>query len=84
MYLQLTGSIFEGFQEGCIVLFFSILKDDAALLAPKVLSHPAELKKVFNMTHLIVFEYFACDFEKATIERFDDVSLNILSHILKL
>ena len=81
-YLHLTESIFEGFQVGCIVLFFSILKKDAALLAPKVLSHSAELKKAFNMTHLIVFEYFVCDFEKATIERFDDVSLNIfVTHI---
>ena len=67
-YLQLEESLFEGFEEGCTVLFFSILTVDAALLSPKVLSHLSELKRMFGMTHLIVFGYFACDLEKATIE----------------
>ena len=67
-YLQLEDTLFEGFEEGCIVLFFSILTVDAALLSPKVLSHLSELKRMFGMTHLIVFGYFACDLEKATIE----------------
>ena len=67
-YLQLDETLFEGFEEGCTVLFFSILRVDAALLSPKVLSHLSELKRMFAMTHLIVFGYFACDLEKATIE----------------
>ena len=67
-YLQLEETLFEGFEEGCTVLFFSIPKVDAALLSPKVLSHLSELKRMFGMTHLIVFGYFACDLEKATIE----------------
>ena len=67
-YLQLEETLFEGFEEGCTMLFFSILTVDAALLSPKVLSHLSELKRMFGMTHLIVFGYFACDLEKATIE----------------
>ena len=67
-YLQLEETLFEGFEEGCTVLFFSIPRVDAALLSPKVLSHLSELKRMFGMTHLIVFGYFACDLEKATIE----------------
>ena len=67
-YLQLEETLFEGFEEGCTVLFFSIPKVDAVLLSPKVLSHLSELKRMFGMTHLIVFGYFACDLEKATIE----------------
>ena len=67
-YLQLEETLFEGFEEGCIVLFFSILRVDAALLSPKVLSHLSELKRMFGMTHLIVFGYFVCDLEKATIK----------------
>ena len=67
-YLQLEETLFEGFDEGCTVLFFSILRVDVALLSPKVLSHLSELKRMFGMTHLIVFGYFACDLEKATID----------------
>ena len=65
--LQLEETLFEGFDEGSTVLFFSILRADAALLSPKVLSHLSELKRMFGMTHLIVFGYFACDLEKATV-----------------
>ena len=67
-YLQLEEAVFEGFEEGCTILFFSILQTDAVLLGPKVLSHSAELKRMFNMTHVVVFDYFACDLERATIE----------------
>ena len=67
-YLQLEETIFEGFGEGCTVLFYSILKVDAVLLAPKILSHSAELKRMSDITHLVVFGYFACDLEGATIE----------------
>ena len=67
-YLQLEEILFEGFEEGCTVLFFSMFRVDAALVSPKVLSHLSELKRMFGMTHLIVFGYFACDLEKATIE----------------
>ena len=67
-YLQLEEAIFEGFEEGCTVLFYSILKGDAILLALKIFSHSAELKRMFDITHLVVFDYFACDLESATIE----------------
>ena len=67
-YLQLEETIFEGFGEGCTVLFFSIFRIDAVLLALKILSHSAELKRMFDITHLVVFDYFACDLERATIE----------------
>ena len=68
-YLQLEETIFEGFGEGCTVLFYSILKGDATrLLALKIFSHSADLKRMFDMTHLVVFDYFACDLERATIE----------------
>ena len=67
-YLQLETAVFEGFVEGCTVLFFSILRVDAVLLSLKVLSHLAELKRMFDMKHLVVFDYFACDLEKATME----------------
>ena len=67
-YLQLEEILFEGFEEGCTVLFFSIFRVDAALMSSKVLSHLSELKRMFEMTHLIVFGYFVCDLEKGTIE----------------
>ena len=67
-YLQLEETIFEGFGEGCTIFFYSILKVDAVLLAPKILCHSAELKRMFDVTHLVVFDYFACDLERATIE----------------
>ena len=75
-YLQLEETMFEGFGEGCTVLFFSILQVDAVLLGPKVLSHSAELKRMFDITHLVVFDYFACDLERATIELPVSVSLS--------
>ena len=82
-YLQLEETIFEGFGEGCTVLFYSILKVDAVLLAPKILSHSAELKKMFDITHLVVFDYFACDLERATIELLVSVCVYIFTlHIL--
>ena len=67
-YIHLEEAMFKGFGEGCTVLFFSILRVDAVLLALKVLSHSAELKRRFTITHLVVFDYFACDLERATIE----------------
>ena len=67
-YLQLEETIFEGFGEGCTVLFYSILKFDAVLLTPKILSHLTELKRMFDITHLIVFDYFACDLDRAIVE----------------
>ena len=80
-YLQLEETLFEGFEEGCTILFFSILRADAVLLSPKVLSHLSELKRMFGMTHLIVFGYFACDLEKATIELVVSVNVCVL-HVL--
>ena len=67
-YLQLEETLFEGFGEGCTILFYSILRIDAVLLAPKMLSHSAELKRLFDISHVVVFDYFACDLERATIE----------------
>ena len=67
-YLQLEEAMFEGFVEGCTVLFFSILQVDAVLLGPKILSRSAELKRMFDITHLVVFDYFAYDLERATIQ----------------
>ena len=67
-YLQLEDAVFCGFQIACTVLFFSISSVDAAILAPKVLSHLAEMKRNFSVTYLIVFGYFVCDLEKATVE----------------
>ena len=66
--LQLEEALFEGFAGGCTILFFSILRIDAVLLSPKIISHLAELKRKFEITHLVVFGYFACDLERASVE----------------
>ena len=68
--LQLELALFEGFEEGCIVLSFSIPRADARQLSPMVLEyHSSELKRMFGMTHLIVFGYFACDLENDTVDQ---------------
>ena len=67
-YLHLEECLFEGFGGGCTVLFFAIPDVDAALLAPRALSHLAELKRLFDITHLVVFGYFACDLELASVQ----------------
>ena len=67
-YLDLKEALFEGFQEGCTVLYFAITSTDAVLLAPRVLSHLAELKRRFSVTHVIVFGHFVADVERGTIE----------------
>ena len=66
--LQLEEALFEGFAEDCTILFFSILTTDAVLLSPKVISHLPELKRKFEITHLVVFGYFACDLELGSVE----------------
>ena len=66
--LHLEEALFEGFAEDCTVLFFSILRIDAVLLSPKSISHLSELKRMFEITHLVVFGYFACDLEQASVE----------------
>ena len=67
-YLHLEECLFEGFGGGCTVLFFAIPDVDAALLAPTALSHLAELKRVFDITHFIVFNHFGCDLRMGTFE----------------
>ena len=66
-YLQLEDAVFHGFQIACTILFFSISSIDAVILVPKVLSHLAEMKRNFSVTHLIVLGYFVCDMKKATV-----------------
>ena len=76
--LHLEEALFEGFAEGCTILFFSILRIDAVLLSPKIISHLSELKRKFEITHLVVFGYFACDLEQASVEVL--VSVNVCTH----
>jgi hypothetical protein len=66
--LHLDEALFEGFAEDCTILFFSILTSDAVLLAPSIISHLGELRRLFHVTHLIVFGLLACDLEQATVE----------------
>ena len=67
-YLGLRVCLLDGFSEGCTVFYFAITIADAVLLAPRVLSHLAELKR-FNVTHIVVFGHFAVDVcDKFTIE----------------
>ena len=68
MMLRLEEALFEGFAEDCTILFFSILTTDAVLLASKVISHLPELKRKYEITHLVVFGYFACDLELGSVE----------------
>ena len=65
--LSVEDTVFKGFTEGCTTLFFSILRVDAVLLAPNVLSHSGELRK-FKVTHVFVFGYFICDLDETTVE----------------
>ena len=80
--LHLEEALFEGFAEGCTILFFSILRIDAVLLSPKVISHLSELKRKFEITHLVVFDYFACDLEQASVEVL--VSVDVCMHALRM
>ena len=67
-YLGLRLCLLDGFTEGCTVFYFAITLADAVLLAPRVLSHLAELKR-FEVTHIVVFGHFAVDVcDKFTIE----------------
>ena len=67
-YLGLRVCLLDGFTEGCTVFYFAITTTDAVLLAPRVLSHLAELKR-FRVTHIVVFGHFAVDVcDKFTIE----------------
>ena len=76
--LHLEESLFEGFAGGCTILFFSILRIDAVLLSPKIISHLSELKRKFEITHLVVFGYFACDLEQTSVEVL--VSVDVCVH----
>ena len=65
-YLTLSPTLFEGFQEGCTLLFFAIPTAAAALSGYCILSHLAQLRMEFDVTKLIVFGHFAVDLEAAT------------------
>ena len=80
--LHLEEALFEGFAGGCTILVFSILRIDAVLLSPKIISHLSELKRMFEITHLVVFGYFACDLEQASVEVL--VSVDVCIHALHI
>ena len=66
--LGLQECLFEGFQDGCSVFYFAITATDAVFLAPKILSHLAELKRRFSVTHIVVFDHFAVDIDQGSVE----------------
>ena len=66
--LELQECLFEGFQGGCSVFYFAITTTDAVFLAPKILSHLAELKRRFSITHIVVFDHFAVDIDQGSVE----------------
>ena len=67
-YLGLQECLFEGFQDGCSVFYFAITATDAVFLALKILSHLAELKRRFSITHIVVFDHFAVDIVQGSVE----------------
>ena len=67
-YLELQECLFKGFQDGCSVFYFAITATDAVFLAPKILSHLVELKRRFNITHIVVFDHFAVDIDQGSVE----------------
>ena len=66
--LELQECLFEGFQDGCLVLYFAITATDAVFLASKILSHLPELKRRFSITHIVVFGHFAVDIDQGSVE----------------
>ena len=76
---HLEEALFEGFAGGCTILFFSILRIDAVFLSSTIISHLSELKRMFETTHLVVFGYFACDLEQASVAIL--VSVNVCIRI---
>ena len=66
--LELQECLFKGFQDGCTVLYFAITATDAVFLAPKILSHLAELKRSFSITHIVAFDHFAVDIDQSSVE----------------
>ena len=67
-YLGLEKCLFEGFQDGCSVFYYTITAIDAVFLAPKILSHLAELKRRFSITQIVVFDHFAVDIDQSSVE----------------
>ena len=65
-YLELSPTLFQGFQKGCTLLFFAISRAAAALSGYCILSHLAQLRMEFDVTKLIVFGHFAVDLEAVT------------------
>jgi hypothetical protein len=60
-YLKLNKVLFEGFKDGCTVLFFAITHAAATFLAPNVLSHLSQLRSEFLVTRILVYDHFAVD-----------------------
>ena len=60
-YLKLNKVLFEGFKDGCTVLFFAITHAAATFLAPNVLSHLSQLRSEFHVTRILVYDHFAVD-----------------------
>ena len=73
--LELQECLFEGFQGGCSVFYFALSTTDAVFLAPKILSHLAELKRRFSITHIVVFDHFAVDIDQGSVELLVSVCL---------
>ena len=67
-YIGLQECLFEGFQEGCAVFYFAITTADAVFLSLNILSHLAELKRRFTITHVVVFSHFAVDIDQGSVE----------------
>ena len=68
-YLELEECLFEGFHNGCLVLYFAITATVAfVVLASKILSHLDELKRRFSITHIVVFDHFAVDIDQGSVE----------------
>ena len=67
-YIGLQDCLFEGFQEGCLIVYFAITAVDALLVAPKILSQLEDLKTMFSVTHVVVFGHFAVDVKSGTCE----------------
>jgi hypothetical protein len=67
---NLDYMLFEGFIPGSATFFFSMLREHAILLAPKILleENLKELKDHFGLTDIVVFDYFHCNLEEATVK----------------
>ena len=83
-YLKLEDVLFEGFEEGCIVLYFSIQEAEAKALYDKV-SHDAmtgvfpEMKELYSVSAAIFFGYFSWDADKGFTDLLASVSFLLIT-----